>query len=156
MISLTLLCEANLEVETLRREAFKRTTPRLYKSLITKLGESKTLLFGDSMEEQMKSLETKEKFQKALEQIKAPFKKTWSTSTSKKHNPYGKAAASQSKTRKVSSVHRFRETGLLHNGKEVVLLRMVLPLISTQYPGVFGPNPSVILLLPNGRQSLVN
>ena len=29
MTSLTLLCEANLEVETLRREAFKPTTPRL-------------------------------------------------------------------------------------------------------------------------------
>ena len=62
MSSLTLLNTANLQVDT-----FKPTTPRLYKSLITKPGESNTLLFGDSMEDQMRSLETKEKLQKALE-----------------------------------------------------------------------------------------
>ena len=45
MSSLTLLNEANLLVETLRREAFKPTTPQLYKSLITKPGESNTLSF---------------------------------------------------------------------------------------------------------------
>ena len=68
MTSLSLLNEANLEVETLCRDAaFKPTTPRIYKSLISKPGVSKTLLFGDNMEDQMKSLETKEKLQKALE-----------------------------------------------------------------------------------------
>ena len=67
MTSLTLLCEANLEVETLRREAFKPTTPILYKSLITKPGESRTLLFGDNMEDQMKALENKEKLQYSQE-----------------------------------------------------------------------------------------
>ena len=89
MTALTLLCEANLEVETLRREAFKPTTPRLYKSLITKPGDSKTLLFGDSIEDQMKSLENKEKIPKALEQEKAPFKKTWpsSSTSTKRHKP---------------------------------------------------------------------
>ena len=49
MTSLSLLNEANLEVETLRREAFKPTTPRIYKSLISKPEVSKTLLFGDNM-----------------------------------------------------------------------------------------------------------
>ena len=38
MSSLTLLNEANLQVETLRREAFKTTTPLLFKFLITKPG----------------------------------------------------------------------------------------------------------------------
>ena len=61
--SLTLLCEANLEVETQRREAFK--------PLITKPGESRTLLFGDNMEEQVKALENKDKLQKSLAQEKA-------------------------------------------------------------------------------------
>ena len=65
--SLTLLNEANLQVESLRREAFKPTTPQLYKSLITKPREPNALLFGDSMEDQMRSLETKKKLQKALE-----------------------------------------------------------------------------------------
>ena len=46
MSLLTLLNEDNLQVETLRREAFKPTTPRIYKSLITKPGESHTLLCG--------------------------------------------------------------------------------------------------------------
>ena len=78
MTSLSLLNEANLEVETLRRDAFKPTTPRIYKSLISKPGVSKTLLFGDNMEDQMRSLETKEKLQKALEPEK-PQKKTWRT-----------------------------------------------------------------------------
>ena len=59
MTSLPLLNEANLEVETLCRDAFKPTTPRIYKSLISKPGVSKTLLFGDNMEDQMRSLETK-------------------------------------------------------------------------------------------------
>ena len=63
MTALTLLCEANLELETLRREAFKPTTPSLYKSLITKPGDSNTL-FGDSMEDQMKFLENKENSRK--------------------------------------------------------------------------------------------
>ena len=99
MTSLTLLSEANLEVETLRREAFKPTTPHLYKSLITKPGESKTLLFGDHMEEHMKSLETKEKLQKALAPDKAPSRKTWSQPAAKRPHPYGKAATSQRETK---------------------------------------------------------
>ena len=92
MTSLSLLSEANLEVETLRRDAFKPTTPRIYKSLISKPGVSKTLLFGDNMEDQMRSLETKEKLQKALEPEK-PQKKTWapSSTTTKRFQPYGKA-----------------------------------------------------------------
>ena len=78
MTSLTLLCEANPEVETLSREAFKPTTPTLYKSLITKPGESRTLLFGDNMEDQMKALENKEKLQQSLAQEKATgSKKPW-------------------------------------------------------------------------------
>ena len=101
MTSLTLLSEANLEVETLRREAFKPTTPHLYKSLITKPGESKTLLFGDHMEEHMKSLETKEKLQKALAPDKAPSRKTWSQPAAKRPHPYGKAATSQRETKNV-------------------------------------------------------
>ena len=94
MTALTLLCEANLELETLRREAFKPTTPRLYKSLITKPGDSKTLLFRDSMEDQMKFLKNKEKLQKALEQEKTLFKKTWASSSTstKRHKPFGTAA----------------------------------------------------------------
>ena len=47
MTSLSLLNEANLEVETLRRDAFKPTTHRIYKSLISKPGVSKTLLFEE-------------------------------------------------------------------------------------------------------------
>ena len=101
MTSLTLLSEANLGVETLRREAFKHTNPHLYKSLITKPGESKTLLFGDHMEEHMKSLETKEKLQKALAPDKAPSRKTWSQPAAKRHHPYGKAATSQRETKNV-------------------------------------------------------
>ena len=95
--SLTLLCEANLEVETQRREAFKPTTPTLYKSLITKPGESRTLLFGDNMEEQMKALESKDKLQKSLAQEKATgSKKQWSTSSStfSRYVPYGKPGTS--------------------------------------------------------------
>ena len=93
MTSLSLLNEANLEVETLRRDAFKPTTPRIYKSLITKPGVSKTLLFGDNMEDQMRSLETKEKLQKGLEPEK-PQKKTWAPSsiTTKCFQPHGKAS----------------------------------------------------------------
>ena len=53
------------------------------------------------MEEQMKSLETKEKLQKALEQEKAPSKKTWSN-TPERHNPYGKAAAYHKESKNVS------------------------------------------------------
>ena len=93
MTNLSLLSEANLKVETLLREAFKPTTPRIYKSLITKPGVSKTILFGDNMEDQMRSLETKEKLQKALEPEKTQ-KKTWaSSSTATKHfQPYGKVS----------------------------------------------------------------
>ena len=74
-------------------DAFKPTTPRIYKSLITKPGVSKTLLFGDNMEDQMRSLETKEKPQKALEPEKTQ-KKTWASSstTTKRFQPYGKAS----------------------------------------------------------------
>ena len=75
MTALTLLCGANLEVETLQREAFKPTTPRLCKSLITKPGDSKTLLFGDSMEDQMKSLENKEKYTESLGARKSSVQK---------------------------------------------------------------------------------
>ena len=110
MTSLPLLNEANLEVEMLRRDAFKPTTPRIYKSLISKPGVSKTLLFGDNMEDQMRSLETKEKLQKALEPEK-PQKKTWapSSTTTKRFQPYGKASP--------NCEHHFGETSLL---KEVV------------------------------------
>ena len=96
--SLTLLCEANLEVETQRREAFKPTTPTLYKSLVTKPRESRTLLFGDNMEEQMKALENKDKLQKSLAQEKATgSKKQWSTSSSTfpRYVPYEKATGSK-------------------------------------------------------------
>ena len=126
MTALTLLCEANLELETLRREAFKPTTPHLYKSLNTKPGDSKTLLFGDSMEDQIKSLENKEKIQKALEQEKALFKKTWASSSTstKRHKPYGKAAPTNRESKngkgfpKIKREYHFRETSLLQ--EEVV------------------------------------
>ena len=97
MSSLTLLNEANLQVETLRREAFKPTTPRLYKSLITKPEESNTLLFGDSMEDQVRSLETRGKLQKALESERLILKKTWTPSSQKRHLPYGKGAPREAK-----------------------------------------------------------
>ena len=103
MTSLSLLSEANLEVETLCRDAFKPTTPRIYKSLITKPGVSKTLLFEDNMEDQMRSLETKEKLQKVLESEKTQ-KKTWASSstTAKRFQPYGKASPKAPKMGKVS------------------------------------------------------
>ena len=97
MTSLTLLCEANLEVETLCREAFKPTAPTLYKSLVTKPGESRTLLFGDNMVDQMKALENKEKLQQSLAQEKATgSKKPWSTSAStfQRYAPYDKPGTS--------------------------------------------------------------
>ena len=93
MSSLTVLNEANLQVETPRKEACKPTTPRLYKSLITKPGESTT----HSMEDQMRSLETKEKLQKALEPERPKLKKTWTPSSQKRHQPYGKGAPKEAK-----------------------------------------------------------
>ena len=119
--------------------------PLGYINLLLQSQGNPTLLFGDSMEDQMRSLETKEKLQKALEPERPTHKKTWTPSSQKRHQPYGKGApkeANKKLERFLQTIckcrHHFGETGLL---QEVVHQTMKVPFTSANrlplYPKLY-------------------
>ena len=115
------------------RKAFKHTTPLLYKSLITKPGESNTLLFGDSMENQVRSLEMKEKLQKAIEP-EADSQEDLDASLPKEASAIWKGSTQGSEKLEMfpqticKCQHHFRETCLLQE-EEVVHQMMKAPFL---------------------------
>ena len=82
----------------------------------------------------MSSLETKEKLQNALEPERPIIKKTWTPSSQKRHQPYGKGAPKESKNWKgfpqtvCECQHHFGETGLLQK-EEVVHQTIKVPFL---------------------------